>query len=47
MPANEYQFLTRWLVEGTTEEFFAILDEPEDMARSWPSVYLDVRVGAP
>ena len=43
MPANEYQFVTRWHVEGTPEEVFAILDEPEDMARWWPSVYLDVR----
>ena len=37
MPANEYQFLTRWVVGGTTEEVFAIRDDPEEMARWWPS----------
>jgi uncharacterized protein YndB with AHSA1/START domain len=47
MPANDYHFVTRWHVEGTPEEVFAVLDEPEDMAQWWPSVYLDVRVIEP
>ena len=47
MPANEYHFVTRWHVEGTPEEVFGILDEPEEMARWWPLVYLDVQVIEP
>lgn len=47
MPANEYQFLTVWGVEGTPEEVFAVLDEPADLVRWWPSVYLDVVVEEP
>jgi uncharacterized protein YndB with AHSA1/START domain len=47
MPSNEYHFVTRWQVEATPEEVFAILDNPVDMARWWPLVYLDVRVIEP
>jgi uncharacterized protein YndB with AHSA1/START domain len=47
MPSNEYHFVTRWQVEGTPEEVFAVLDDPADLARWWPSVYLDVRVIEP
>jgi hypothetical protein len=38
-----YHFVTRWRVEGTTEEVYRLLDEPTDLVRWWPSVYLDVR----
>jgi hypothetical protein len=38
-----YHFVTRWRVEGTPEEAYRILDEPAELARWWPSVYLDVR----
>lgn len=47
MPANEYQFVTVWEVEGSPDEVFAILDDPADLARWWPSVYLDVVVVDP
>jgi hypothetical protein len=47
MPANEYQFVTVWDVEGTPDEVFDILDDPADLARWWPSVYLDVVVDEP
>jgi hypothetical protein len=43
MPANEYHFITRWRVEGTPEEVYDILDEPADLPRWWPAVYLGVR----
>jgi hypothetical protein len=38
-----YHFVTRWRVEGTPEEVYRLLDEPTDLVRWWPSVYLDVR----
>jgi hypothetical protein len=44
---NEYRFLTRWRVQGTVDEVFEILQDPEDLVRWWPSVYLDVRVLEP
>jgi hypothetical protein len=47
MPANEYKFVTRWEIDGTPEEVFDILDDPADLARWWPSVYLDVVVDEP
>jgi uncharacterized protein YndB with AHSA1/START domain len=47
MPANEYQFVTVWEVEGTPEEVFDILDDPTDLVRWWPSVYLGVVVEDP
>lgn len=43
MPANEYAFQTTWLVPGTPEEITAILADAPDLARWWPSVYLEVR----
>lgn len=39
---NDYHFLTRWRVQGTAGEVYAILSEPLDYPRWWPSVYLDV-----
>ena len=38
----KYAFLTSWRVTGTIEEVSAVLDEPFDLARWWPSVYLSV-----
>ena len=43
MSANEYYFVTHWRVEGTAAEVFEILDNPVDLVRWWPSVYLDVK----
>jgi hypothetical protein len=40
--SNEYVFITRWRVEATIEEVSEILDNAEDLARWWPSVYLEV-----
>jgi hypothetical protein len=47
MPANEYQFVSRWRVEGTIEEVSDVLDDAPDLARWWPSVYLDVKQSVP
>lgn len=44
MAANTYHFITHWRVESTVEEVFAILSNAEDLARWWPSVYLDVNI---
>jgi hypothetical protein len=43
VPSNEFHFVTRWRVEGTPREVFDVLDDPTDLPRWWPSVYLDVR----
>ena len=39
---NEYQFLSRWQVEGTCGEVADILGDPLALPRWWPSVYLRV-----
>lgn len=44
MPANDYHFVTHWLVEGTIDEVSAVLSDPGDLVRWWPSVYLAVDV---
>lgn len=41
MTINEYQFTTRWQVKGTAEEVYDILNDPTDLVRWWPAVYLD------
>ena len=40
---NSYHFLTRWRVRSTVAEVLEILDDAEDLARWWPSVYLEVK----
>ena len=47
MPGNEYEFITRWRVEGTCGEVADVLGEPLDLPRWWPSVYLDVEQTRP
>src|SRR5215471_3941066 len=42
MPTREYRFVTHWRVYGTAEEVFAVLADPSDLPRWWPSVYLAV-----
>lgn len=42
MITNEYQFLTRWRVDGTCGEVADVLGDPLALAQWWPSVYLDV-----
>ena len=44
MFASEYHFVTRWRFQGTPREVYTILDEPTDLVRWWPAVYLDVSV---
>jgi hypothetical protein len=44
---SHYHFVTRWRVAGSLEEVAAILEDASDLARWWPSVYLDVHVTDP
>src|SRR5437868_5195332 len=43
MASNEYHFITRWRVEGTPEEAYDALDDPLELPRWWPAVYLGVK----
>jgi hypothetical protein len=43
----EHHFLTRWHVRGTLEEVSDVLENPLDLPRWWPSVYLAVTELAP
>ncbi|MFQ5611954.1 MAG: SRPBCC family protein [Anaerolineae bacterium] len=43
MAGNDYHFITHWRVEGTLEEVADIISDAPDLARWWPSVYLDVQ----
>lgn len=47
MPANTYQFVTRWRLPGGVEEVADLLGDLEVMRRVWPSLYHRVRVVAP
>ncbi len=47
MAANDYHFITHWLVEGSIQEVVEILADATDLPRWWPSVYLDVQELAP
>ena len=40
--SNQYQFFSRWRVEGTCGEVADILGDPLALAQWWPSVYLGV-----
>ncbi|HXJ39748.1 MAG TPA: SRPBCC family protein [Bryobacteraceae bacterium] len=42
-PSNHYRFITRWRMRATAEEVYAILSQPVEYPRWWPSVYLTVR----
>lgn len=42
MSSRDYRFVTRWRVYGTPGEVFAVLSDPLELARWWPSVYLAV-----
>ena len=37
---NSYYFITRWRVQATAEEAFAIISDPLEYPRWWPEVYL-------
>jgi hypothetical protein len=47
MPGTRYRFLTRWRFEGTPEEVYRIIDDPEGFVRWWPAVWLRVEVLEP
>ena len=42
MSAPQYSFRTEWRLLGTMQEVAEILDDPVELPRWWPSVYLDV-----
>jgi hypothetical protein len=42
MPANRYEFVTRWRVEAPREEVFRILEDTPGLVRWWPAVWLKV-----
>lgn len=47
MESNDYHFITQWRVRSTVEELNDVLGDAADLARWWPSVYLDVAVLEP
>jgi hypothetical protein len=47
MSNNEYHFVDRWRVEGTVEEVSEVIENGRDLARWWPSVYLEVEEKEP
>ena len=44
MATNDYHFITTWCVKSTIKEVSEIIGDPRELARWWPSVYLDVKV---
>lgn len=44
---NRYHFISRWRFQASAEDIFAILSEPLEYPRWWPSVYLAARAVAP
>ena len=40
--SNQYEFMSRWRVEGTCGEIADVLSDASALARWWPSVYLHV-----
>lgn len=41
MPNNEYHFTSNWRAPGTVQEVREILNQPLDLPRWWPAVYLE------
>jgi hypothetical protein len=44
MATNDYHFITVWRVKSTIKEVSEIIGDARELARWWPSVYLDVNV---
>ncbi len=44
MATNDYHFITTWRVKSTIKEVSEIIGDPRELARWWPSVYMDVKV---
>lgn len=40
MGIHDYRFVTRWLLSATPDEVSAVLSDPAELPRWWPSVYL-------
>lgn len=40
---SDYHFITRWEMPATCAEIYRTLENAEDLARWWPSVYLEVK----
>ena len=47
MAANDYHFITVWMIPATPDEVSEVLGDAPGLARWWPSVYLDVHQVAP
>ena len=47
MPANDYQFVTRWRLPATVEQVTDLLDDTETLIRIWPSLYTRATVAEP
>jgi len=47
MPANDYQFVTRWRLPGTPEQISDLLGDTETIVRIWPSLYTRATVVEP
>ena len=47
MPANDYQFVTRWRLPGSVEEVTSLLDDTETLIRIWPSLYTRATIVEP
>ena len=43
MSSNEYHIITQWRIKGTVNEVADVLSQATDLARWWPSVYLDLQ----
>ena len=43
MPGTTCHFITRWQLDASCETVYRILEKADDLARWWPSVYLDVK----
>ncbi len=43
MASNEYHFNIHWQIQGTDKESAEVLGQAPDLARWWPSVYLDIQ----
>jgi hypothetical protein len=47
MSNSSYRFLTCWRVAGTPEEVYRLIDDPADLPRWWPAVWLRAEVLEP
>ncbi len=47
MLSNEYHFITRWRIQGVSDEIYDLISHPLDFPRWWPSVYLQTEEIAP